>query len=128
MKQITLNTRRCIAKNMSPDIRYQFTMNRFAYQECLANGIGCRPSVMRLLSDPVLAWRCWTGAFTTQQYRLFGPNKWAGARRSLLGNRERMLKPFGGKDVPGWSSCQISTIISSGIAIIGLIIYKIIQN
>ena len=54
------------------------------YCDEIASEVGCKPDLWRLFfSDPALALRCFFGPCTPAQYRLMGPNAWAGAKKAI---------------------------------------------
>ncbi|XP_061681911.1 uncharacterized protein LOC133503922 isoform X2 [Syngnathoides biaculeatus] len=71
------------------------------YLDSLAALIGVRPNITRLLlSDPRLALQVLFGPCTSYQYRLSGPGRWAGARRAIFTQWNRVVRPFSAKAVP----------------------------
>ncbi|KAM8890434.1 flavin-containing monooxygenase 5-like [Synchiropus picturatus] len=65
------------------------------YLDSLAELVGARPNVLRLLlRDPKLALQVLLGPCTPYQYRLTGPGQWPGAREAILTQWDRVLKPF----------------------------------
>ncbi|XP_028817725.1 dimethylaniline monooxygenase [N-oxide-forming] 2-like [Denticeps clupeoides] len=61
----------------------------------LAQEVGARPDVLKLcLSDPGLAWRVLLGPCTPYQFRLCGPDRWAGARQAIYTQWERVEQPM----------------------------------
>ncbi|XP_047561331.1 flavin-containing monooxygenase 5-like [Lutra lutra] len=65
------------------------------YMDEIASEIGVKPNLLSLfLWDPKLAMEILFGPCTPYQYRLRGPGKWAGARRAILTQRERIIKPL----------------------------------
>lgn len=70
-------------------------MDYIEYMDELASQIGVKPDVRSLFfTDPKLAWEVFSGPCTPYQYRLQGPQKWDGARKAILTQRERILKPL----------------------------------
>ncbi|NXX78719.1 FMO1 monooxygenase, partial [Urocolius indicus] len=64
------------------------------YMDELASFIGAKPSVLGLLCrDPQLAFTIFFGPCSPYQYRLGGPGHWEGARRAILTQWDRTLKP-----------------------------------
>lgn len=62
-----------------------FQVNYIQYSDELAEQVGCKPSLWKLLlSDPALAIRCLVGPCTPPQYRLTGPGVWPGAREAIM--------------------------------------------
>ena len=45
--------------------------------------IGCKPQLTLFFSDPLLALKVFLGPCTPPQYRLMGPNPWAGAKQAI---------------------------------------------
>ncbi|KAM9831339.1 flavin-containing monooxygenase 5-like [Neosynchiropus ocellatus] len=65
------------------------------YLDSLAELVGARPNVLRLLlRDPQLALQVLLGPSTPYQYRLTGPGQWPGAREAILTQWDRVLKPL----------------------------------
>uniref|UniRef100_A0A8D0IZP1 Flavin-containing monooxygenase n=1 Tax=Sus scrofa TaxID=9823 RepID=A0A8D0IZP1_PIG len=65
------------------------------YMDEIASEIGVKPNLFSFfLWDPKLALEIFFGPCTPYQYRLQGPGKWAGARRTILTQRERIIKPL----------------------------------
>ncbi|NXW63819.1 FMO1 monooxygenase, partial [Eurystomus gularis] len=65
-----------------------------AYMDKLATFIGAKPSVLGLLfRDPRLALIIFFGPCTPYQYRLGGRGHWEGARKAILTQWDRTLKP-----------------------------------
>lgn len=57
--------------------------------------IGAKPNLWHLLmTDPVLAFRCFFGPCIPAQYRLVGPGAWPGARDIIMGVQESKLCPL----------------------------------
>lgn len=44
-----------------------------------------------MLTDPVLAWKCFFGPVLPSQYRLKGPGRWCGARDAILSAHTRIF-------------------------------------
>ncbi|XP_029474473.1 dimethylaniline monooxygenase [N-oxide-forming] 2-like isoform X2 [Rhinatrema bivittatum] len=69
-------------------------VNNIAYLDEIASEIGAKPSIPRLfLADPKLALHVLFGPCLPSQYRLTGPGKWDGARRTILTTWDRIFKP-----------------------------------
>ncbi|XP_016285406.1 LOW QUALITY PROTEIN: flavin-containing monooxygenase 5-like [Monodelphis domestica] len=65
------------------------------YMDEIALEIGVKPKLLSLFFwDPKLALNIFFGPCTPYQYRLQGPGKWAGARATILTQRERIIKPL----------------------------------
>ncbi|XP_062306077.1 uncharacterized protein LOC134010810 [Osmerus eperlanus] len=66
-----------------------------SYLDSIATEVGVRPSMIKLLlTDPRLGLEVLLGPVTPYQYRLTGPGKWAGARKAILTQWERVAQPF----------------------------------
>lgn len=62
-----------------------FQVDYIQYSDEIANLIGCKPTLWKLLfTDPVLAFHCFAGPCTPPQYRLTGPGIWSGARDAIM--------------------------------------------
>ncbi|EHA99148.1 Dimethylaniline monooxygenase [N-oxide-forming] 5, partial [Heterocephalus glaber] len=65
------------------------------YMDEIASELGVKPNLFSLfLWDPKLAKEIFYGPCTSYQYRLQGPGKWCRARKAILTQRDRMLKPL----------------------------------
>lgn len=70
-------------------------MDYIEYMDELACLSGVKPSLLSLfLTDPKLAVEVFFGPCTPYHYRLSGPGKWEGARKAILTQRERIIKPL----------------------------------
>uniref|UniRef100_A0A8C0IVY8 Flavin-containing monooxygenase n=1 Tax=Chelonoidis abingdonii TaxID=106734 RepID=A0A8C0IVY8_CHEAB len=70
-------------------------MDYVEYMDELACLVGVKPNLLSLfLTDPKLAMEVFFGPCTPYQYRLRGPGKWNGARKAILTQRERIIKPL----------------------------------
>lgn len=59
-------------------------MDFIPYADEIAEQVGCRPDLTKLfLTDPFLAFKCFFGACVPAQYRLMGPGKWQGAKKTI---------------------------------------------
>ncbi|XP_042336987.1 flavin-containing monooxygenase 5-like isoform X2 [Plectropomus leopardus] len=99
------------------------------YLDSLAEQVGARPNVLWLfLKDPKLALQVLLGPFTPYQYRLTGPNQWAGARQAILTQWERVFQPFRTRVVPEpetrRSSGRSVIVVLSGVALLGCLCYN----
>ncbi|XP_066453360.1 flavin-containing monooxygenase 5-like isoform X2 [Eleutherodactylus coqui] len=74
--------------------RHTIQVDYVDYMDEVAEEIGCKPNVKKLLLlDPKLAWEVLFGPCTPYQYRLSGPGKWKDARKAILTQYERIIKP-----------------------------------
>lgn len=75
--------------------RHTLQVDFIGYQDELAELIGAKPNLLKLaFTDPKLFWAVFTGPSLAYQYRLQGPNAWAGAREAILTYRERVRAPL----------------------------------
>ncbi|XP_005319873.2 flavin-containing monooxygenase 2 isoform X1 [Ictidomys tridecemlineatus] len=69
--------------------------NYVDYLDELASEIGAKPDLVSLFfRDPKLALKLYFGPCNSYQYRLTGPGQWEGARRAILTQKQRILKPL----------------------------------
>ncbi|XP_075038594.1 flavin-containing monooxygenase 5-like [Mixophyes fleayi] len=74
--------------------RHTIQVDYVLYMDEIAEEIGCKPNMMRLLlSDPKLAWEMFFGPCTPYQYRLCGPGQWKDSRKAILTQHDRIVKP-----------------------------------
>ncbi|XP_075472895.1 flavin-containing monooxygenase 5-like isoform X2 [Ascaphus truei] len=74
--------------------RHTIQVDYVLYMDGIASEIGCKPNLNRLfLMDPKLAWEIFFGPCSPYQYRLFGPGKWQGAKKAILTQMDRVIKP-----------------------------------
>uniref|UniRef100_A0A8C8SE49 Flavin-containing monooxygenase n=1 Tax=Pelusios castaneus TaxID=367368 RepID=A0A8C8SE49_9SAUR len=75
--------------------RHTIQVDYIDYMDEVACLTGVKPSLLSLfLMDPKLALEVFFGPCTPYQYRLRGPGKWDGARKAILTQRERIIKPL----------------------------------
>ena len=75
--------------------RHTIQVDYIEYMDELACLIGVKPNVWSLLlTDPKLALQVIFGPCTPYQYRLQGPGQWDGARKAILTQHDRVLKPL----------------------------------
>ncbi|XP_073903701.1 flavin-containing monooxygenase 5-like isoform X2 [Castor canadensis] len=75
--------------------RHTIQVDHIEYMDEIATLMGVKPNLLLLfLSDPKLAAEVFFGPCTPYQYRLQGPGKWDGARKAILTQRERIMKPL----------------------------------
>lgn len=75
--------------------RHTIQVDYIPYMDELANQVGVRPSMLRLLlTDPRLAFNIFFGPCTPYQFRLHGPGQWEGARQAILTQWDRVVKPL----------------------------------
>ncbi|XP_048353327.1 flavin-containing monooxygenase 5-like isoform X1 [Sphaerodactylus townsendi] len=80
--------------------RHTIQVDYIEYMDELAAQIPVNFSIWWLfLTDPKLARAVFFGPCTPYQYRLQGPGKWDRARKTILTQRERILKPFRTREI-----------------------------
>ncbi|XP_066453361.1 flavin-containing monooxygenase 5-like [Eleutherodactylus coqui] len=94
MKAEITKRREVMQKKYVESERHTIQVDYVDYMDEVAEEIGCKPNVKKLLlSDPKLAWELLFGPCTPYQYRLSGPGKWKDARKAILTQYERIIKP-----------------------------------
>ncbi|XP_054458149.1 flavin-containing monooxygenase 5-like [Anoplopoma fimbria] len=84
-----------MAKRYVSSQRHTIQVDYVAYMDEIAELVGVRPSLLRLLlTDPRLGLNLMFGPGTPYQYRLRGPGKWAGARQAIFTQWERVAQPM----------------------------------
>ncbi|KAM4651733.1 flavin-containing monooxygenase 5-like isoform 1-T3 [Discoglossus pictus] len=74
--------------------RHTIQVDYLEYMDEIASLAGIKPDLWSLfLTDPKLGWHVYFGPCTPYQYRLTGPGKWPGARKAILTQWQRTLKP-----------------------------------
>nr|DBA18131.1 TPA: hypothetical protein GDO54_016415 [Pyxicephalus adspersus] len=74
--------------------RHTIQVDYVPYMDEIADEIGCKPNIKQIfLSDPRLAWEVMFGPCTPYQYRLCGPRQWKDARKAILSQKNRIIKP-----------------------------------
>ncbi|XP_034369257.1 flavin-containing monooxygenase 5-like isoform X2 [Arvicanthis niloticus] len=87
--------KKAMEKRYVKTARHTIQVDHIEYMDEIASLAGVKPNLLFLfLSDPVLATEVFFGPCTPYQYRLQGPGKWDGARRAILTQRERIIKPL----------------------------------
>ncbi|MEQ2179279.1 hypothetical protein GOODEAATRI_023065 [Goodea atripinnis] len=90
-----------------------------SYIELLAEQVGAKPNILRLfLTDPTLALQVFMGPYTSYQYRLSRPGKWAGARQAILTQKQRIFQPFRTRVVSDETENEASSSLSILMALI----------
>ncbi|XP_014460665.1 flavin-containing monooxygenase 5 isoform X3 [Alligator mississippiensis] len=75
--------------------RHTIQVDFVQYMDEIASLTGVKPNILSLfLTDPKLAMEVFFGPCTPYQYRLSGPGKWDGARRAILTQKERIIRPM----------------------------------
>ncbi|KAG6924519.1 flavin containing monooxygenase 5, partial [Chelydra serpentina] len=84
-----------MAKRYVKSQRHTIQVDYIPYVDELTCLIGVKTNLLSLfLMDPKLAVEVFFGPCTPYQYRLRGPGKWDGARKAILTQRERIIKPL----------------------------------
>ncbi|XP_077934072.1 flavin-containing monooxygenase 2 isoform X2 [Halichoerus grypus] len=92
--------------------------NYIDYLDELALEIGAKPDVLSLLlKDPKLAVKLYFGPCNSYQYRLTGPGQWKGAKRAILTQKQRILKPLKTRALKASSDFPVSFLLK----IVGLL-------
>ncbi|RWS19242.1 dimethylaniline monooxygenase [N-oxide-forming] 5-like protein, partial [Leptotrombidium deliense] len=75
--------------------RHTIQIEYIPYMDKLASYVGCKPNLFRIAITDVKLWfQLIFGPIMSYQYRLTGPNHWAGARDALLTYKQRFIAPF----------------------------------
>ncbi|KAK3087814.1 hypothetical protein FSP39_010988 [Pinctada imbricata] len=86
---------KAMAKQYVSSKRFTIQENFIDYMDELAEMGGYKPKLLPLLlKDPKLAIECIFGPCTPYQYRLMGPNAWAGARDAIMTQWDRIHYPL----------------------------------
>ncbi|VDM54375.1 unnamed protein product, partial [Angiostrongylus costaricensis] len=73
--------------------RHTIQVDYIAYMDELANIVGCRPNIAKLVQfDPLLAYKIYFGPCVPYFYRLHGPHAWSDARHAIMTVDERVLQ------------------------------------
>uniref|UniRef100_A0A8C6TC65 Flavin-containing monooxygenase n=1 Tax=Neogobius melanostomus TaxID=47308 RepID=A0A8C6TC65_9GOBI len=84
-----------MAKRYVASPRHTIQVDYVNYMDEIAKQFGVMPSFLRLLlTDPSLWSNVLFGPVTPYQYRLKGPGKWAGARKAILTQMDRVIEPM----------------------------------
>ncbi|XP_025069385.1 dimethylaniline monooxygenase [N-oxide-forming] 5-like isoform X3 [Alligator sinensis] len=84
-----------MAKRYVKSPRHTIQVDFVQYMDEIASLTGVKPNVLSLfLTDPKLAMEVFFGPCTPYQYRLSGPGKWDGARRAIVTQKERIIRPM----------------------------------
>ncbi|KAK5601874.1 hypothetical protein CRENBAI_019517 [Crenichthys baileyi] len=99
--------------------RNPIQVDLLSYIELLAEQVGAKPNILQLfLTDPTLALQVFMGPYTSYQYRLSGPGKWAGARQAILTQKQRIFQPFRTRVVLDETENEASSSLSILMALI----------
>ncbi|XP_053324710.1 flavin-containing monooxygenase 5-like isoform X2 [Spea bombifrons] len=99
--------------------RHTIQVDYMEYMDELAELLGVRPNIASLFfTDPKLAWQVFFGPCTPYQYRLFGPGKWDKARKAILTQWNRALKPLRTRHIDSPKGSPIVNLIIIGIVVL----------
>ncbi|XP_048669823.1 flavin-containing monooxygenase 5 [Marmota marmota marmota] len=94
--------------------------------EEMADLVGVRPSLRSLaFSDPKLASQLLWGPCTAAQFRLQGPGKWDGARKTILSTDDRIRKPM--KTRVTEKSDSAASAVTVGRLMLAVILFAVIM-
>ena len=96
-----------------------------SYCDELAEMIGCKPDVTKLLlTDPLLAFKCFFGPCTPPQYRLMGPGSWSGAKQAVEKAHSNTIYATKSRDIKQdavFSKMKVALLVGIIVAIIAVI-------
>ncbi|XP_068096027.1 flavin-containing monooxygenase 5-like [Hyperolius riggenbachi] len=107
--------------------RHTIQVDYVDYMDEIAELLGVKPNLLKLLcTDPKLAWHVTFGPCTPYQYRLTGPGKWEKARKTILTQWDRALKPTRTRYVQESSPSPLLYLFLLGIVVVfaAIILYK----
>ncbi|XP_019386304.1 PREDICTED: dimethylaniline monooxygenase [N-oxide-forming] 5-like isoform X2 [Crocodylus porosus] len=106
--------------------RHTIQVDFVQYMDEIASLTGVKPNLLSLfLTDPKLAMEVFFGPCTPYQYRLRGPGKWDGARRAILTQKERIIKPMKTRSIEdsiSYSSVPFLLKIVCGVVLFAVIL------
>jgi dimethylaniline monooxygenase (N-oxide forming) len=124
MRRDVENKNKSNAKRYNDSQRHTIQVDYAFFIDELAGLVGCRPNLVWLaLTDPRLFWACLTGPLLAYQYRLFGPNRWEGARNAILDMPQRVQAALNTKYKHGnrkRNAGHMSTVVKVSLA--GLVV------
>uniref|UniRef100_A0A3Q3DK94 Flavin-containing monooxygenase n=1 Tax=Hippocampus comes TaxID=109280 RepID=A0A3Q3DK94_HIPCM len=95
-------------------------VNSVSYLDSVASQIGVKPNMaLLLLKDPRLVL---FGPFTSYQYRLSGPGRWAGARQAIFSQWDRVVRPFNKKVDP--KALKIRMVPKAPSSVVGMVLFS----
>lgn len=109
--------------------RHTIQVDFVSYMDEVADQLGVRPSMLRLLlTDPRLAHSVILGPTTPYQYRLRGPGRWAGARQAILTQWDRVARPMKTNECslpePRGSVGGLWVLLSTGVLVVVSYYYR----
>lgn len=88
-------------KRYHPSEKMTIRVDFISYLDDIASQFGVKPNFLKMaFRDPKLFKACIFGPCLPYQFRLEGPNRWPGARETILTAYDRMRKPLSGTDRP----------------------------
>ncbi|XP_052811939.1 flavin-containing monooxygenase 5-like [Mya arenaria] len=90
-----------MARRYKASPRHTIQVEYITFMDELAELIGCKPDIAKLLlSDPLLGWNVLFGPGTPYQYRIQGPGTWKDSRKCILTQWERTYAPLKTRPLP----------------------------
>ncbi|KAK3737536.1 hypothetical protein QZH41_010638, partial [Actinostola sp. cb2023] len=107
--------------------RHTIQVEYIQFSDEIAKLIGCRPSLWRLLlTDPVLAVRCFVGPCTPPQYRLMGPGTWPGAREVIMNAEINLMYSTRSRQVKRVKSANLEFLFVAKLLLFVMIVVAIL--
>ncbi|XP_035683487.1 flavin-containing monooxygenase 5-like isoform X1 [Branchiostoma floridae] len=116
-------------KRYHSTIKHTFQVNYIEFMDEIAEQIGVKPDLKRLLlSDPRLALTVFAGPCTPYQYRLMGPGAWKGAKEAIETQWDLIAYPTKTRPVPEKTTNGVPGILKLllVVALIVAIIWKLL--
>ncbi|KAL9981806.1 hypothetical protein ACROYT_G010559 [Oculina patagonica] len=119
-QQLEANTVRCC--------RAFHLVQFIKYLDEISSLFGAKPNLWHLLmTDPVLAFKCFFGPCVPAQYRLMGPGSWQGARDVIMEVKESVVCPLRtrkagqkeNKEKPGWQNLHLLFVL--GLLVVAIL-------
>ncbi|XP_042907876.1 flavin-containing monooxygenase 5 [Parasteatoda tepidariorum] len=101
--------------------RHTIQVDWINYMDELADLAGVKPDLTSMFfNDPLLFYQCVFGSCVPYQYRLKGPNAWAGAREALLTVDERVVAALDTRKMPKQKTEELNIlkILMASISIV----------
>ncbi|KAG9468504.1 flavin-containing monooxygenase 5-like [Eleutherodactylus coqui] len=104
--------------------RHTIQVDYLEYMDELAELLGVKPNFLNLfLTDPKLAWAVYFGPCTPYQYRISGPGKWVNARRTILTQWDRVMKPMRTRHVEPSSRFSLLHVILGVVVLLAAVFF-----
>ncbi|XP_018414568.1 PREDICTED: dimethylaniline monooxygenase [N-oxide-forming] 5-like [Nanorana parkeri] len=124
MKEDIRKKKEEMAKRYVFSQRHTIQVDYIEYMDELAESLGVKPDLWELLrTDPKLAWHVFFGPCTPYQYRIAGPGKWDKARKTILSQWDRTLKPTRTRYVEQSSGISPIQLFLLGILVVFAVIF-----